>query len=234
MRVGRILGVLAVLVTEACAAGEDLGALRKPHEGDASVSGGAGGRGATGSSAGSAGTAGSLGGASGVPDASAGSAGSAGTGGPAAGDERALDAPVNSDKDVSTIADARLDAMIAVDSNNGCVASQKVCGGKCVTPEAKYGCALVGCDPCPMPANAYVHCTGMDCDFSCVAGYARSGDACVPGDGGGAGGSGGGGPAKDAGRCDPNTCGGCIPYIQAPCCKPDGTCGCQFPFAPCQ
>jgi hypothetical protein len=28
-------------------------------------------------------------------------------------------------------------------------------------------------------------------------------------------------------------CGGCIPVIQAPCCKADDTCGCQYPFFPC-
>jgi hypothetical protein len=109
--------------------------------------------------------------------------------------------------------------------DSGCVASQKVCDGRCVVPEAKYGCDLVGCDPCPTPANSFAHCSGTQCTFSCLSGFVRMGDACVPGDGGITPSDGG----TDGGsHCDLMQCPGCIPVVQVPCCKMNDTCGCMW------
>jgi len=63
-----------------------------------------------------------------------------------------------------------------------------------------------------------------------VTGGATTGGAGKAGSGGS-----GGGPSNDGGpmRCVASQCGGCIPFIQAPCCKSDNSCGCMYPFASC-
>jgi hypothetical protein len=138
------------------------------------------------------------------------------------------------------------DALLAVDTATGCIPTQKACGGLCVIPGALVGCGLSGCTPCPSPPFSVARCGGSECDFDCLTGYQRSGTICVPGEGGGAGGGGAGGAGTgqggagdsglDAGPtlCVASQCGGCIPFIQAPCCKADNSCGCQYPFAPCR
>jgi hypothetical protein len=125
------------------------------------------------------------------------------------------------------------DVIVAVDTSNGCVLGQKVCDGRCVVPDPRVGCDLVGCEPCPTPSHAVPLCSGSICDFSCSAGYERRGAECVASDAGGHE-AGAGGAPNDAGKhCVASQCGGCIPVIQAPCCKSDDTCGCQYPFFPC-
>jgi len=126
------------------------------------------------------------------------------------------------------------DALVAVDSPSGCVPTQKACADRCVLPGPGVGCTLTGCTPCPAPLHATARCAGVECDFDCDPSYVRSGASCV------AGGGSDGPDARDAnigdGRsstCTPMQCGGCIPVIQAPCCKSVDTCGCQYPFAPC-
>jgi hypothetical protein len=135
---------------------------------------------------------------------------------------------------------AVIDGPLAVDTATGCIPTQKACGGLCVIPEVRVGCDLTGCIPCPSPPNGVARCAGTECDFDCNPGYEKSGAICVPGEGGRAGGAttgeGGAGDSGDAGstRCVASQCGGCIPFIQAPCCKADDSCGCQYPFAPCK
>lgn len=130
------------------------------------------------------------------------------------------------------------DTLVAVDSASGCVATQKSCGDRCVLPSPSVGCGLTGCTSCPAPLHATPRCAGVQCDFDCDAGYVRSGAGCVAG-------GGSDGPVAEAGprdagtsdgtasTCMPMQCGGCIPVIQAPCCKSATACGCQYPFAPC-
>ena len=36
------------------------------------------------------------------------------------------------------------------------------------------------CTACPAPANATATCTGGSCDYTCAAGYAKSGGGCIP------------------------------------------------------
>jgi hypothetical protein len=138
---------------------------------------------------------------------------------------------------------AVIDGPLAVDTATGCIPTQKACGGLCVIPGARVGCDLTGCIPCPSPLNSMARCAGTECDFDCLPGYERSGAICAPSEGGGAGGGGvggastgesGAGDSADATRCAASQCGGCIPFIQAPCCKADDSCGCQYPFAPCK
>jgi hypothetical protein len=224
MRVSRSFCVLSFLALSACAVGVELGAPRElPDAGrDASAQGDGrmGGAATTGSGRGGASSASSTStgsGAGGMSGAGASSTGGAG-----------FDA---SGSGGVTIDGAPNDAIVAVDTSNGCVAGQKSCNGRCSIPEARIGCGLTGCDPCPSPAHAIANCSGTECDFSCLSGYVRSGSECVIGDGGGSGGS--GGSMGDGGHCVASQCGGCIPVIQAPCCKPDDTCGCQYPFFPC-
>jgi hypothetical protein len=225
MRVSRSFCVLSFLAPAACAVGVELGAPRdKPDAGrDASAQGdGRAGGAATGA------TGSGQGGASSASSTSTGSGGTSGAGASSAGGASGLDA---SGSGGATIDGAPNDAIVAVDTSNGCVMGQKVCNGRCAIPEARIGCGLTGCDPCPTPAHSIANCTGTECDFSCLAGFVRSGSECVAGDGGGSGGSMGDGGTT---HCVASQCGGCIPVIQAPCCKPDDTCGCQYPFFPCQ
>jgi hypothetical protein len=233
MRVSRSFCVLSFLFATACAVGVGLDAdLERFDAGpDASLrqtGGRAGGAGQAGSSV-TSGQGGSF--------ASTGSAGSGqggtgvtGTGGTTAG-ASVVDA---SEAGGARNDGAPADAIVAVDTSNGCVSGQKVCDGRCVVPEARVGCDLLSCNPCPTPAHAIAICTGTSCDFACMSGYVRSGAACIATDGS-AGAGGTGGAIGDAGptHCVASQCGGCIPVIQAPCCKPDDTCGCQFPFFPC-
>jgi hypothetical protein len=214
--------MLGLVAAGACAAAEELEIDARDLPGSdagsnpdgarhADGGGGAGGSRGSGGSTGATmgGASGALGGAAGTPTGTGGTTGDAAFG----------------------------DAPVAVDTGNGCVSGQKVCEARCVIPEARFGCGPADCTPCPSPAHSYAHCTGTQCDFDCLAGYERSGATCVPtegGAGGGAGGAGTGGSSIDAGgRCVASQCGGCIPVIQAPCCKPDNTCGCMYPFAPC-
>jgi len=231
MRVSRVLCVLSFLSSTACAVGVELDPAYVRDAGrDSSVSQSGGRAGAGGSAQGSTSQTGpGASGAGGAGQAGA-SSNATGTGGTSAGGGGgAVDASgiggANGDG-------APGDVIVAVDTSNGCVSGQKVCAGRCVIPEARSGCDLRSCDPCPSPANSIAHCTGTECDFTCLSGYARSGALCVAGDGGG---GGSGGSSNDAGptRCIASQCGGCIPIIQAPCCKPDDTCGCQYPFFPC-
>jgi hypothetical protein len=204
--------MLAVVSVEACAVGVDNGSvgLRKvlsdaALEPDVSRGVGAGGGSAGGGGA-SVGSAG-RGGVNG---------GGSSSGGSANGDAAVTDGP------------------LAVDTATGCILGQKSCGGLCVIPEARVGCGLTGCTPCPTPDHSFAHCTETECDFDCLSGYAQSGAICVPSEGGGAGGAGGSNVDAGPTLCVASMCGGCIPFIQAPCCKPDNSCGCQYPFAPCK
>jgi hypothetical protein len=130
------------------------------------------------------------------------------------------------------------------DAGNGCAPGQKSCGGLCVFPTPAVGCGLPSCNACPGPApvNGALICNGGACDFMCLSGYVRSGEACVPSTGtggvagtGGAGGSNGSGGAGGrggantggGGGCNPSACTGCIPIYYTPCCTTTGTCGCR-------
>jgi hypothetical protein len=230
MRVSRSLSVLSLLVAASCAYGVELDANFSLLDAgrDASFPRTGGHAGLAGSSqAGSSQTAGRMG----QGGASAVTTGSGGVSSP--GGASAVDA---SGSGGASPDGALGDVIVAVDTSNGCVTGQKVCGGRCVVPEARIGCDLMSCDPCPTPEHGVSLCTGSQCDFSCLAGYQRSGSACIAIDSGAVGGGGGsGGSSVDSGskHCVASQCGGCIPVIQAPCCKPDDTCGCQFPFFPC-
>jgi hypothetical protein len=231
MRVSRSFCVLSLLGVAACAVGVELDPdLSRFDAGrDASVLQSGGRAGAAGSSRAASSTA-------------SGGRGGAGVGGPASGGASTSTTGGASFSDASggsgaTTDGAPGDVIVAIDTSNGCVQGQKVCGGRCVVPEARVGCDLLSCDPCPSPAHGVAICTGSECDFSCLAGFQRSGATCVVIDGGGGAGGGGGsgGSTNDSGppHCIASQCGGCIPVIQAPCCKPDDTCGCQYPFFPC-
>jgi hypothetical protein len=215
--------LLLFLAAGACAVGAELGSEGvQPRDAGPDVSLG-GGRG--GSDRGSGGGASTDGNAKGGSSATGGAANGDGSGGGYGG------ASTGGQSDARASGDTGFDGPLAVDSATGCIATQKSCGGRCVVPDERVGCALVGCDPCPVPVNGIAQCTGTECDFSCLSGYLRSGAGCIVGEGGGG--------ATDASNdrgptvCVASQCGGCIPFIQAPCCKPDNTCGCQFPFAPC-
>jgi hypothetical protein len=120
---------------------------------------------------------------------------------------------------------------------SGCPSSEKNCGGICVPPAPSNGCSLSGCTPCqaPPPANGAVVCVNQACDFVCLSGYTRSGNACVPiaGTGGvtGSGGAGGAssGGAGGAGGCVVSACSNsCLPFYESRCCTVSGTCGCKL------
>jgi hypothetical protein len=238
MRVSRSLGVLSFLAMTACAVG--IGLDPWPEEGDggrdSSVPHGGGvGGGSGGSTRGSSTQTTGPGGSGGAHSGSAGSGQAGSNAATGSGGASGAGASVVDGSGLGgATGDAALgDVIIAVDTSTGCVPGQKVCGGRCVIPDGPVGCDLVRCDPCPSPAHSVAHCTGSECDFSCLSGYQRSGAECVPSDGGGAGG-GGGSSSNDAGKhCVASQCSGCIPVIQAPCCKADDTCGCQYPFFPC-
>ncbi len=78
----------------------------------------------------------------------------------------------------------------------------KLCGSSCVSPSPGNGCGDVGCSPCPggAPKNGFLTCDdGAACSFACLAGYVRSGDACVEYGAGGAGGAPSSGGSTGAG-----------------------------------
>jgi hypothetical protein len=232
MRVSRSLSVLSLLAAASCAVGVELDPDLTRFDAGFDASHGGSHSGAAGASSPTGGRAGSGGSATGGSGPSGASTVTTGSGGAPSGGASVVDGSGG----IAT-PDALGDVIVAVDTSNGCVPGQKVCGGRCVVPEARVGCDLVSCDPCPSPAHSVAICTGSECDFSCLAGFQRSGATCVPVDGGGgsAGSGGSGGSSVDSGpmHCVASMCSGCIPVIQAPCCKPDDTCGCQFPFFPC-
>ena len=218
--------LLFLLTAAACAVGVEVDPARLPRPRDGGLGDGKGGS-TTVSSGGFGGSpgAGGSGGTGGSP--ASGGGGNGGSGGTGSVDSGKVEAGSGGTGN----GDSGFDGPIAIDSSSGCIPTQKSCGGRCVIPEARVGCALVGCDPCLPPAHSIAHCTGMQCDFSCLSGFERSGDICIPSEGGagGTGGSNDGGPM----HCVASQCGGCIPYIQIPCCKADDSCGCMYPFAPC-
>lgn len=227
MRVSRSFCVLSLLLATACAVGVGLDPDFERFDAGPDAS-----RRQTGGRAGSAGA--SQAGSSATSGQGGSAAGRAGTGGSGTGGSTAGASAMDASETGGARGDGAPPDVVAVDTSSGCVSGQKVCGGRCVVPEARVGCDLVGCDPCPSPAHAIAICTGTSCDFACTSGYVRSGPACIPMDGG-AGAGGTGGATDDAGpmHCVASQCSGCIPVIQAPCCKPDDTCGCQYPFFPC-
>jgi hypothetical protein len=229
MRFSRSSSLVSVLLAAACATGVDIGPEGlAPYLTDAGLS-------ADDSRGGKAGSTGRSGtssyGAGGDPSTNAGAGGASLTTTAGSGGTNGAGPPT---RDAAGAGGA-----IAIDSATGCVSTQKACGGRCVLPNASVGCSLTGCDSCPIgPSHSLSKCTGNQCDFDCLSGYQRSGPSCVVSEGGvgGSGGSdGGGGSQGDGGPggCSPAQCGGCIPVIQAPCCKSDHTCGCQYPFAAC-
>jgi hypothetical protein len=81
---------------------------------------------------------------------------------------------------------------------SGCSAGEKDCGGVCVRASPSNGCGTIGCTPCsvPVPPNAVSRCFDSMCDFICLSGFTKVGNACVSTTGGGgAGGTGGQGGA---------------------------------------
>ena len=68
----------------------------------------------------------------------------------------------------------------------------------CIAPSPGVGCGSQDnvCTACPNPpANGTSICTGTLCDFTCNAGYTKSGSSCVGSGGGGAPAGGGGAPS---------------------------------------
>jgi len=238
MHFSRSSSLVSFLLSAACATGVDLapeallvtdaGSSAEPSRGGGQVAS----TGGSGSSSSGAGGAPSTGGALLATGGDGGGTTTPGSGGTNAAGPPTSDA-------------AGTDGAVAVDSGSGCVSNQKPCGGRCVLPNASVGCSLTGCDSCGIgPPHGFAKCTGDQCDFDCLSGYSRNGSTCVVSEGGigGSGGSGGtggsggsGGSERDGGAsgCSPSQCSGCIPIIQAPCCKSDHTCGCQYPFAAC-
>ncbi|MCC6900672.1 MAG: hypothetical protein IT377_16955 [Polyangiaceae bacterium] len=84
-----------------------------------------------------------------------------------------------------------------------CSAGQKKCGGVCIAPSPGVGCSSQNdqCTPCNPPPNSTAACSGSLCDFTCNAGYAKSGSTCVSTGGGGAPGGGGGGGSGGSTGC---------------------------------
>jgi hypothetical protein len=253
MRFWTKLTMFPVLVVAACAVGEELAdepSLRP--SGDAGFSGTmppGPGQGGAGSSGGTSST--EVAGGSGLHGAGSSSAGGADTtGGGDASQTGTAGAGLDGDRSVNETGTggardgsigqggrdaATVDGAVAVDSATGCVATQKSCGERCVVPSTSVGCGLSGCDACvPGPSHSVPKCTGVQCDFDCSPGYARSGAICVLAEGGTDASSSDANSTGDAGSgCDPLQCGGCIPFLQAPCCRSATACGCRFPFAPC-
>jgi hypothetical protein len=111
-------------------------------------------------------------------------------------------------------------------SPGDCRASEKFCGGVCVSPGPKTGCGTTGCDPCSVtaPANGVVICNANhECDVSCLSGYTKNGNTCEapppPA------------PGTSTGSCptSPRGCPDCGPVFGPGCCSTvnTGKCGCS-------
>ena len=86
--------------------------------------------------------------------------------------------------------------------STGCSAGEKKCGGICLAESPQNGCGAATCTACTAPPNGVAACTQGQCDFTCNAGFQKSGTDCIPlGSGGtsGAGGSSGSGGTSGAG-----------------------------------
>jgi loricrin len=88
---------------------------------------------------------------------------------------------------------------------SSCGSGLKKCGGLCISPSPSNGCTLNDgeCTACVAPTNGSTICTSNVCDFTCNAGYTKSGISCVSSTGSGGGGGTGGGTSCPA-PCDPS------------------------------
>ncbi|MBK8996803.1 MAG: hypothetical protein IPM35_13790 [Myxococcales bacterium] len=97
-------------------------------------------------------------------------------------------------------------------AGGSCAAGKKMCASVCIAPSPGVGCLLQDnqCTPCPNPPpNGTSTCAGTLCDFTCNAGYTKSGNSCIGSGGGGApagggGSTGSGGSSGCAAPCNPS------------------------------
>src|SRR5262245_60818079 len=81
-------------------------------------------------------------------------------------------------------------------SNNGCPATQKLCGMMCVDADPPHGCGAVDCNPCGGGTNGAAACFSGACGLQCNVGFGNcDGDATN-------------GCEKDV-TSDPANCGSC-------------------------
>jgi hypothetical protein len=79
---------------------------------------------------------------------------------------------------------------------SSCLATQNVCGGRCVEPSDVTACGEL-CIACPTPTNGKPSCDGNACQASCNDGFTLCGGACVQLDS----------DSENCGRCG-RSCGG--------------------------
>ncbi len=120
------------------------------------------------------------------------------------------------------------------DPSNGCESTLRdndncgACGNPCILDNATTSCSsgtceLISCNPSFGDCNTD-STDGCETQLGTDANCSSCGDACAEDE------------FCESGQCqrvcDPANC-LCLIPAQFPCCRPDGSCGCAFPFAPC-
>jgi hypothetical protein len=119
-----------------------------------------------------------------------------------------------------------------------CPSGQKCCpvpestAMGCIDPLPLVGCDNAGCTPCPAPPkDGIAICVTGQCDFECINGTTKKGNACETSGTGGSGGAGGGsgtGGAPPVPPCEQPSCNGCGLIGPFRCCRADKSCGCTY------
>lgn len=93
-----------------------------------------------------------------------------------------------------------------------CTPGWKLCGSVCQLVSPLVGCGGVGCEACPVPANAVqAVCAGASCNFVCLPGYQKVASICV-----------------EEGTCILDFCPAPEPPAVKCCVSPKGPCGADF------
>jgi hypothetical protein len=83
-------------------------------------------------------------------------------------------------RDAGDTPDLSVDFGVDLGSDAGPCAPLAACGGACVdTTSSVEHCGACG-TPCTPPADAIAACVASACTFTCLPGFARDGEACVP------------------------------------------------------
>jgi len=132
----------------------------------------------------------------------------------AGGTDRAIDVSAGAQAFIGALNDVRTRGASQCSSN-----CDKKCNGACVMNGPANGCSSTACGPCPSTANGVAICSAGQCDVACLAGFEKSGTACVSippilPDGG-------------VGSCNGRTCTNSCP-LNPRCCTAGGACGCQL------